>query len=140
MFEERIKILLIHARGFRPKQHSLKHDWQQSISYENGLSAREKTFMVICDRIKNQSFPGYNLTQPVPEELVQMKKLGESIQASEGDNNYKQCKFWCCFVIENRCTFWKSVLKVVVQFMDLWIEYGIKYLIMKLCLFLFLGK
>jgi hypothetical protein len=90
------------------------------------LTSHEKTFMVICSHMQDRSLASVELGQleftrlafDRLEELIQTKIA----QQKSGHINYLKCKLWCCYVIRNRASYWLSVLKVMIQFADLWIR------------------
>lgn len=105
----------------RQEQHCMRYDWEHLMwKDDDTLNTRQKTFMVICDHMRAQYFPSSN-HHADSTELKSFARL-EVENGRHADKDYVACKNWCCFVIKHRGTFWKSVLKTVVQFMDIWIR------------------
>lgn len=118
----------------RETHYDLRNAWEQTLLKSDILNRREKTFMVICEQLQNQSFTSHQVHPVDPGELIAIQEMENKIckalqsyenrcdSAEEQDmiKNYKQCLLWCCFVLKNRGMFWKSVVKIMVQFVDLW--------------------
>jgi hypothetical protein len=112
----------------RKEKHSLQDDWNQMLQTDDsgGLTFHEKTFMVICSHLQDRSLASIELgqlecTRLGFDRLVELIQTKISQQKS-GHVNYLKCKLWCCYAIRNRASYWLSVLKVVIQFADLWIK------------------
>ncbi|KAL9551241.1 hypothetical protein PS6_005100 [Mucor atramentarius] len=121
----------------RVQQHDLKYDWHKLMKQQDSnTTTHEQAFLVICWHLQSKCL----VTIPQPPSEANEKSgfdgLEERIRQKVAKNDVAKCQLWCIFSIRNRASFWKSTLKVVVQFMDLWIRSNsqdTKVLIKNLC-------
>ncbi|KAL7331925.1 hypothetical protein PS15p_204048 [Mucor circinelloides] len=107
----------------RVQQHDLKYDWHKLMKQQDSnTTTHEQAFLVICWHLQSKCL----VTIPQPPSEANEKSgfdgLEERIRQKVAKNDVAKCQLWCIFSIRNRASFWKSTLKVVVQFMDLWIS------------------
>lgn len=120
-----ICIALIFFCLCRVQQHDLKYDWHKLMKQQDSnTTTHEQAFLVICWHLQSKCL----VTIPQPPSEANEKSgfdgLEERIRQKVAKNDVAKCQLWCVFSIRNRASFWKSTLKVVVQFMDLWIRYS----------------
>lgn len=85
-------------------------------------TAHEQAFLVICWHLQSKCLVLNNMYQNDVNEKNSFDRLEEKIRQDIVKKDIAKCKIWCIFSIRNRASFWKSTLKVVIQFMDLWIK------------------
>ncbi|KAI7906299.1 uncharacterized protein BX663DRAFT_188542 [Cokeromyces recurvatus] len=115
--DEELKLTVKTCQDMRIHQHSLKYEWMQMIQKENTFTCHEETFMLICSHIQSRC-----LISPLSSSPFDLDRLEKWISNQAKNNRLWACKEWCCFMIKHQSSFWLSVLKVMVQFMDLWIS------------------
>lgn len=86
-------------------------------------SGHEHVFKIILEYINLEVFPGQHDDHSVicDQEKSGFDKLEETI-VQNNTEFMTVVKRNCIYTIRNRGMYWKSVLKVVIQFMDLWIR------------------
>lgn len=91
---------------------------------DNDTSTHEHVFICIVEYICLDSLPNQRdeLSALSAEEDIKMERLENVIQVKYG-NRPQMLKVFCncVYIIRHRNMFWKSILKVIVQFLDLWI-------------------
>lgn len=86
-------------------------------------SDHEHVFRIILEYINLEVFPGQHDDHSVicNQEKSGFDKLEETI-VQNNTEIMTVVKRNCVYTIRNRGMYWKSVLKVTIQFMDLWIR------------------
>ncbi|CEP10917.1 hypothetical protein [Parasitella parasitica] len=99
-----IAIPIQTCQNVRTQQCSVKEDWHKLIQQKDAnTTAHEEAFLDVNEK------SGFD-------------RLEKYVRQKAVKTNVAKCQLWCIFSIRNRASFWKSTLKVVVQFMDLWID------------------
>lgn len=109
---------------------SLNEAWSLANTLDTTMSRHEQAFVVICTGLKQKSFPVparsrelSNQSSFSPEDLHAFKQLEAVIRNDETTDRYlKSKKMWCIDALMNRSCFWVSVLKIIIQFIDLWMK------------------
>ncbi|OAD08802.1 hypothetical protein MUCCIDRAFT_105769 [Mucor lusitanicus CBS 277.49] len=111
------------CRNAREQQHDLKYDWHKLMKQQDAnTTTHEQAFLVICWHLKSKRLVTNTQSLYDAEEKSGFDRLEKRIREKIVKNDVVKCQLWCIFSIRNRASFWKSTLKVVVQFMDLWIR------------------
>lgn len=91
---------------------------------DDDLSRHEHVFVSIVEYICLESLPNQRdqVNALSAEEDNGMERLENVIQEKYGNRPQMMNVFYnCVYIIRHRSMFWKSILKVIVQFLDLWI-------------------
>ncbi|KAL9560134.1 hypothetical protein MBANPS3_000098 [Mucor bainieri] len=111
-----ISIPMQTCQNARVQRHDLKYDWHKLMKQQDtNTTSHEQAFLSRCLVTNSQFLCGTN-------EKSGFDRLEKKIREKIVKNDVVKCQLWCIFSIRNRASFWKSTLKVVVQFMDLWIR------------------
>ncbi|KAG2232251.1 hypothetical protein INT48_000901 [Thamnidium elegans] len=86
-------------------------------------SDHEHVFKIILEYINLEVFPGQHDNHSVicNQEKPGFDKLEEMV-IQNNTETMTVVKLNCIYTIRNRGMYWKSILKVIIQFMDLWIS------------------
>ncbi|CAO3644973.1 unnamed protein product [Mucor fragilis] len=111
------------CQNARVQQHDLKYDWHKLMRQQDAnTNTHEQAFLVICWHLQSKCLVTDTRSLYDTDEMTGFDRLEEKIRQKIVKNDVAKCQLWCIFSIRNRASFWKSALKVVVQFMDLWIR------------------
>ncbi|GAN07005.1 hypothetical protein MAM1_0144c06495 [Mucor ambiguus] len=120
---ETIAIPIQTCQNARVQQHDLKYDWNKLMKQQDtNMTPHQQAFLVICWHLQSKCLVTSTQLLNNPDEKSGFDRLEEWIREKIAKNDVVKCQLWCIFNIRNRASFWKSTLKVVVQFMDLWIR------------------
>ncbi|KAG0791569.1 hypothetical protein G6F57_005066 [Rhizopus arrhizus] len=119
-----------NCQNVRTPEMSLNEAWSLANTLDTTMSRHEQAFVVICTGLKQKSFPVparsrelSNQSSFSPEDLHAFKQLEAVIRNDETTDRYlKSKKMWCIDALMNRSCFWVSVLKIIIQFIDLWMN------------------
>lgn len=128
--KNKIEVYLLDLTLFnssRVQQHDLKYDWHKLMRQQDAnTNTHEQAFLVICWHLQSKCLVTDTRSLYDTDEMTGFDRLEEKIRQKIVKNDVAKCQLWCIFSIRNRASFWKSALKVVVQFMDLWIRYNLE--------------
>ncbi|CAO3614993.1 unnamed protein product [Mucor hiemalis] len=99
-------------------------EYMSSRCVDDELSRHEHVFVSIVEYICLESLPNQRdqVNALSAEEDNGMERLENVIQEKYGNRPQMMNVFYnCVYIIRHRSMFWKSILKVIVQFLDLWI-------------------
>lgn len=97
-------------------------EYLQSSTKDPELSNHEHIFKTILDYINRETIPNQrDLDAMLDEEKAGFDRLEFNIMQKYPENRAVTRRN-CIYIIRNRGMYWKSVLKVMIQFLDLWIR------------------
>ncbi|ORY97245.1 hypothetical protein BCR43DRAFT_523461 [Syncephalastrum racemosum] len=133
---KRRKIPILRCSDVIPAKPNLKEQWHQ-ISATTPLERHKKAFLLICDKIRANAPPALSLVskeilyrdrpipRPIPRPVFDQLQHALSAQAavsSATEAEYLDTKAWCLYMVYEQIPGCRSVLKVMIQFADLWIS------------------
>jgi hypothetical protein len=102
---------------------TLKQFASQNELNEPGETEHEHTFRIIIAYILQKALPNHTETTITAEERAGFDRLIELQQQQQSNTKLNQTKLACLYIVRDRSMFWKSIFKVMIQFLDLWIRY-----------------
>jgi hypothetical protein len=97
----------------------------RTIDYQNTTeSHHENTFGTILSYILLKSLPNQVDKNSIvsAEEGPGLDRLEKSMTEKYGGCQMLGLKLGCVQIIRDRNMFWRSILKVIIQFLDLWVR------------------
>ena len=95
---------------------------------KQGMESHERAFTLICRSLRDYAEPKRSIEakefqKEEYDDSALQDTLNTMIQKLPIDDHpITSCKRWCLNVLREKSSGWKSVLTVMVQFADLWIE------------------
>lgn len=111
---------------FRVNESSLKETWETAKHKQDVLSKHETAFVLICSHLEKKAIPVFNksssvILQSKGKHLVTFDELQTIIRNNgTAKEPLMRTKLWCIDVLINKDRFWISVLKIMIQFIDIW--------------------
>ncbi|KAG1170297.1 hypothetical protein G6F70_007817 [Rhizopus microsporus] len=115
-----------NCQNTRTYEPSLKEAWESVKHKETGLSKHETAFVLICSHLERKIIPTCNKSssrslQSKEKYLTAFEELQTTIRNNDtAKESLIRVKLWCIDVLINSDRFWISVLKIIIQFIDVW--------------------
>ncbi|CEI90422.1 hypothetical protein RMCBS344292_04747 [Rhizopus microsporus] len=115
-----------NCQNTRTYEPSLKEAWESVKHKETGLSKHETAFVLICSHLERKIIPTCNKSssrslQSKEKYLTAFEELQTTIRNNDtAKESLIRVKLWCIDVLINNDRFWISVLKIIIQFIDVW--------------------
>ncbi|ORE04745.1 hypothetical protein BCV72DRAFT_230961 [Rhizopus microsporus var. microsporus] len=115
-----------NCQNTRAYESRLKEAWESVKHKEAELSEHETAFVLICSHLERKIIPTFNKSssrslQSKEKYLIAFEELQTVIRNSDtAKESLMRVKLWCINVLINNDRFWISVLKIMIQFIDIW--------------------
>ncbi|RCH90401.1 hypothetical protein CU097_005000 [Rhizopus azygosporus] len=115
-----------NCQNTRAYESSLKETWESVKHKETGLSKHETAFVLLCNYLERKIIPTFNKSssrslQSKGKYLTALEELQTTIRNNDtAKESLMRVKLWCIDVLINNDRFWISVLKIMIQFIDIW--------------------
>lgn len=110
--------------AFSYRIHKSLREYLSLYEKDQSDSDHEHVFKVICEYVCLGEIPNqHDTSSPISiDEDSAFDRLDKVIKEKYGERTIAGEKLKCIYIIRTRGMFWKSILKVITQFLDLWIR------------------